>query len=311
MKFDFFRKILFTSHLLGPSYESVAKDWNIPSKERSGDVSWFARKVHLKGKHVWVARPSEPKEKRLLDILKETCREMGIRKVPRLLIYADYDPNAASESFTGEILISTNLADIMSHDQLKAILGHELDHYRNRARDTAFTGANLAFWGGVFAGLKHFINKYVSAYTVISTNPLTKVQKQPWFKRLMLRGGNLALTIAGLLVSFKGLSYVHNWYHRRVESEADLAGAKAGGVQAMADSLQVLDKRVGEILEEKVPWGEAKDPNEAKTRELDHPRVRDRIKKILHNAPASGGYAEKETGNAEKNAAAPAPAKSL
>ncbi len=336
MKFDLWNRFLHMFNpmfhsLAPPSYDSVAKHWNVPAEEQSGEVSRTVKNSDLKGMHIWVARPSEPREKELLDILNETCLEMGIKKVPKLLIYANYIPNAASEGHTSEIMFSTDLLENMSlpepdpktgkllmHNEVKAVMGHELDHHKHLFRDLVFKLANIVFFVGMFAALKSFIDKHLDTYKIINKSspptakqrswPLNRLldgsivtkEQKPQPLRAILGTSNFILSVTNFIGTIIiGLGLVQNWYQRWAESRADAAGAKVAGTQAMVNALRILERRSGEIAEDKINWGEMPKPDDLKTRDLDHDRTSDRIKKLLENAPK--GYVDKKSEETQKD----------
>lgn len=254
-------------------FEDSDTSWNIPPADESGRVSTIARTTsQAKNGAIWQARESEPRENELIGIMQETCRTMGIKKIPRVLIY-DHDwPNAAKVRFTREVMFSTKLLDIMTPDEVKAVTAHELMHLRHSTRDNITMGLNLL---GAEAATAIGFN------LVRNTNP-----QRP--STLLLK----YLALSELVVNaaqFLWLGITQNWFTRRAEKEADVGAAKAVGSQSMIDSLQTLGKMEDEFHDEQEKHGRF-DWRKYTTNLpifFTHPPIEKRIDNIIKHAPKS------------------------
>lgn len=286
-----FNRLLTFRSIQEETYEDVARTWHIPSPANSGQIPWLIRNVELPGKHIWIARPNMPREKELIDLLHETCAQMGIKRIPRLFIYADYIPNAASEPYTGSILFSTNLLEIMTRDEIKAAMGHELTHHKHSARDVTVElgSAGISLVGGYAAGLaawRYIMNKGSGILRV------DNVFKPKGWGLYILASMASSSTFIGINTL---VGHFQKAYQRWCETQADDGGAKVAGTQAMIDSLRVLDARAHEIVKEKnearkdsIAWGETApipDPEDPrKKEERDHPLDSERIDHLKKKA---------------------------
>lgn len=241
------------------SQKDKPASWNIPPKKERGEVPWSDRQIIRRGlqtQDMWVARSSEPREKELIDMLHETCKEMGIKKIPKLLIYDSEIPNAYSNLYSvgGSLGFSTNLLDIMSPKEIKAIMGHELTHYRNRRRDLAViygimaaTDATVALIAGGVDGHHHVAGTQIT-YTEVD--------------------------YAALPVWYTAQQTASRWR----ETGADMGSAKYLGPEPMQDALRTLQKRGQEIQKER--GATEKSTHKTPAIWLSHPPTDKRIKDL-------------------------------
>lgn len=257
---------------------SKRSQWDIPPPDQSGNVPWLAKttaKLFLKSQGMWAARPARPREKELIDILNETCREMGISNIPRLFIYDSYKPNAVATLIGDNILFSTNLLDIMQHDQVKAIMGHELTHHsRQKPKSIA-----VLLSTGIIADIA--ANRaFHSLRNQTAKNPATRLLQSaarvPFLGEVIREIANFSMFLAS-----------YGWFQRRFESQADLGGAKVAGEKAMVEALETMDARFKEIRRQEAKEGKI----DWKKYTLDlpifrtHPTIPKRIENILANGP--------------------------
>ena len=172
-----------------------------------------------KSRPIWKARLEVPKEKELIDMVDETCRQLGIKKSPNVSIYESHTQSPGAAGFINNYFFSTSALDTLSHDQLRALVAHELTHYKHKTRDITLIEGTLAL-AITTAIMASFILSPAIAIPAI-----------------------IGLSIATLSGEF--------WYRRRMEREADVGGAKIAGQQAMIDTLQALEKQSDKILGDK------------------------------------------------------------
>lgn len=256
--------------ILSESENNMAS-WNIPPPNESGRVSTWARATsHATNGAIWEARTSEDRENDLINVVQETCRQMGIKKCPRVLIYAHDWPNAAKLRFTPEVMFSTKLLDIMTPEQVKAVTAHELMHLKHTKRDNAISVLN---WLGAEALIATGFN------LVRSTNP----QKRSTLLLKYFAMTELVVNAAELL----WLGITQNWFTRRAEKEADVGAAKVVGRQPMIDTLKTLGKMEDQYHVEQEKHGRF-DWRKYTTNLpifFSHPPVEKRIEHILKHTP--------------------------
>jgi Zn-dependent protease with chaperone function len=241
--------------------------WNIPPENKSGNINSidrYAVKGELKGTSIWVARPNEPREKELIDMLQEVCRKMNIKPVPQLLIYNSNKPNAAS-SITKSILFSTNLLDTMTHDQVKAVMGHELVHHVNRKSDLI---KDIAVDFGIIAGYIVLRDKFVKPTSKLFTSKLAKAGE--------------------FIAAFAAFQVVGLWRSRLREYRSDRGGAMVAGPEAMVGALDNLHERVKVIAAEEEKQGKKHYWHKYAPEFLkSHPTHQHRVERIIQEAPHS------------------------
>ncbi len=83
-----------------------------------------------------MCREADPyRHKELYDIVRELAEKSGLKKIPRVMIARIPIPNAFAygSPLTGpKVAVTEPLLDILSKDELKAVLGHEIGHLKHR-----------------------------------------------------------------------------------------------------------------------------------------------------------------------------------
>ena len=127
-----------------------------------GGSYWFSDKLAIKSAHgVQVDRTQAPDYYRIVD---ELAQRAGM-PMPRLFIAPSDQPNAFATGRNPKhaaICVNQGLLQLMSWDEVRGVLAHELTHIRNRdiltgsiaaAVGMAITfGARMAMWGAMFSG---------------------------------------------------------------------------------------------------------------------------------------------------------------
>jgi heat shock protein HtpX len=193
----------------------------------------------------WLARSDHPQEKQLLDMLVGLSKKMHLEQPPPLFIYKSDAPNAAS-MMNGKIAVSTNLMQIMTPEQMEAVLAHELSHYRHRGRDWSvrlgITGTLVALITAITRSGKH-----------PSTRPKSFFEESMVFRWFTSETGKISpakvLEDAGVIV---GASLLRRKYKRTIEAEADREAATITEPREMIGALQNLEARLIEIRDEKL-----------------------------------------------------------
>jgi heat shock protein HtpX len=123
---------------------------------------WFSDKMVLK---MQGAVPlDESKYPKLVQMVRELTQADNL-PMPRLYIMETPIPNAFATGRSPKhaaVAVTRGIMDMLSYDELKAVLGHELGHVKNRDMlvstvAATFAGAigfiaEMAFWSGLFGG---------------------------------------------------------------------------------------------------------------------------------------------------------------
>jgi heat shock protein HtpX len=177
--------------------------------------------LHLGDQKAWLARPEVPAEKQLIDTVEALCARMHIDKLPKIFILDSPVPNAASV-VGGSIVINTNSMQILEANEMEALLAHELSHHRHAGRDVPVT-----------LGLPW-------AYNIGSAVMRSKI------------GANLDKQLAFSKVDSVGLIATNRLipmaWMRRNEFEADFEAALATNPKYMSAALEVLEKRIAQLV---------------------------------------------------------------
>lgn len=83
---------------------------------------------------------------------EKICREMDIEK-PRLMVAEMGMPNAfaVGRKGAGVVVISTEIIDLLDHDELEGVIAHELAHIKNRDVVIMVLGQSIASMVGIIA----------------------------------------------------------------------------------------------------------------------------------------------------------------
>lgn len=183
-------------------------------------IDRFVLYLLLGADDVWVARPENPAEKKLMDVVADMSLKMNIAKPPRLVIYTSPKPNAASLA-TGSIAVGTAMFEVMTPPELEAVIGHELAHHRHRSRDLP-----------VMLGIPLVYDAASSA--IAGSNPYRNMSRQ---SRLAYRAADsVGLLATNVLIPLA--------YTRSIEYEADKEAAEyTGRPQDMIGALKALERR--------------------------------------------------------------------
>lgn len=123
---------------------------------------WFSDKLVLT---MYRAQPVSPEQApRLYSIVQELAQNAGL-PMPRICIMPSNSPNAFATGRNPEhavVAVTKGILDILTEDELRGVLAHELAHVRNRdmlvgsiAATLAGAISMLAFfarWGAIFGG---------------------------------------------------------------------------------------------------------------------------------------------------------------
>ena len=103
-----------------------------------GGETWWAmnrgERTIIALSKVRAPNPQELQEKQLLNVVAEMAVAAGI-PAPDVLILKDHDPNAfsiASVGSNGTIVVTWGLVQLLTREELQAVVAHEVAHVRNR-----------------------------------------------------------------------------------------------------------------------------------------------------------------------------------
>ncbi|GAB7078486.1 zinc metalloprotease HtpX [Megalodesulfovibrio paquesii] len=123
---------------------------------------WFSDKLVLRMYRAREVSPSEAPG--LHQMVAELAREAGIPK-PRVCVVPEETPNAFATGrnpANGVVAVTEGIVSLLSRDELKAVLAHEIGHIRNRdilvqtvagvLASVVMMLANMAQWAAIFGG---------------------------------------------------------------------------------------------------------------------------------------------------------------
>lgn len=144
---EFFKALKYTAHALFDRGGTGITTWeklNIPATTRSN-----AR----------IATPEQDKE--LIEIVEDLSKKAGLEKRPKVIIYEAKSPNATWQhnGSGGTILVRTSLLNILSKDELRALIAHEITHsFQKKTRIFTWITGTLAALAGAI-GTTYFAYK--------------------------------------------------------------------------------------------------------------------------------------------------------
>lgn len=108
---------------------------------------WFSDSIVLRS---YGAQPlSETEAPEIHHMINELCQNAGIPK-PRVYFINEESPNAFAtgrDPQHGAVVLSTGIMKLMSHDELKGVIAHELSHIRHR--DTLIQSVAATIGGAI------------------------------------------------------------------------------------------------------------------------------------------------------------------
>lgn len=192
-------------------------------------ISLFLSKFMAKktmGVHL-IDRPQTPDEMWLLNTVQHQAQVAGI-KMPEVGIF-EGSPNAFATGWNRNdalVAVSTGLLQSMNHDEVEAVLAHEISHVANGDMVT------LTLIQGV-----------VNTFVVFLSRVIGHVVDRVVFK--VERGHGPAFWIVSLVTQFVlGIlaSMIVMWFSRWREYRADAGGADLAGRQKMISALRRLQQ---------------------------------------------------------------------
>ncbi len=129
---------LLTSNA-GPSeYHHVVPFIGIFSTLAAAGICWHASH-YGPGRVLWstgaweLIEPATPQQKQLVNVVEEMAIASGLPR-PKIWIVPDPDPNAFAtghDAATASVAVTEGLLNLLSRDELQAVVAHEMAHIRN------------------------------------------------------------------------------------------------------------------------------------------------------------------------------------
>lgn len=184
---------------------------------------WMAK---MSTKTQIITQPRDTAEKWLLETVKELADEAGIN-MPEVGVFPAMQSNAFATGWNRNnalVAVSEGLLRRFNHDEVRAVLAHEIGHVANGDMVT------LSLIQGV-------VNTFVMFFARIIGSVVDRVV----FKNENGHGlGFFMVTIVAEIVLGILASAIVMWFSRRREFRADAMGARLAGSGAMISALQRL-----------------------------------------------------------------------
>jgi heat shock protein HtpX len=224
--------------LLGVDHFLTKKGLNLPMLLAFSAVIGFGGSFLSLAMSKWMAKmstgaqvisqPSNAAESWLLSTVERQARAAGIG-TPEVSVFDAPEPNAFATGMSRNnsmVAVSTGLLQVMSQDEVEAVLGHEISHIANGDMVT------LTLIQGVVNTFVIFLSRVVG-YIVDS-----------WLNRGNERDGvgigyYITSIVAQILFGFLA-SMIVAWFSRQREFRADAGGAHLAGKRKMISALERL-----------------------------------------------------------------------
>jgi heat shock protein HtpX len=184
---------------------------------------WFSDRIVLRMYKANEVSPSDAPK--LHEIVDELSQQAGIPK-PRVFIIPEKSPNAFATGRNpdhGVVAVTQGILEILSKEELKGVLGHELGHIRNRDILIQTVAATLA-------GVIMFISTMVRWAAIFGMGGDEE------------EGGNPVVAIVLSIIAPLAALFIQMAISRSREYLADQAGAQfAGNPDYLAGALEKMD----------------------------------------------------------------------
>jgi heat shock protein HtpX len=180
-----------------------------------------------------IGQSADPTEQWLLGLVERHARSVGVG-MPEVGIFDSPEPNAFATGMNRNsalVAVSTGLLQRMSHQEIEAVLGHEMTHVANGDMVT------LALIQGV-----------VNTFVIFLSRVIGNIIDRAVFGDRQGRGiaSFVTVIVCQLLLGILA-NIIVMWFSRRREFRADRGGAQLAGTDNMIAALEDL-KRVHEPL---------------------------------------------------------------
>ena len=173
-----------------------------------------------------IEQPANRSERWLLETVGKQAEQAGIG-MPEVGIFNSPQPNAFATGMNRNhalVAVSTGLLDVMSQDEVEAVLGHEVSHVANGDMVT------MGLLQGILNTFVIFLSRVVG---LLVDKVIFKVQ------RGIGPGYFIASIIAEIILGILA-AIIASWFSRRREFRADAGGARLAGREKMIAALQRL-----------------------------------------------------------------------
>lgn len=196
---------------------------------------WMAKKFH--GVQVIDPQTSNPRERRLIDMVYRIARAAGMDTMPEVGYYEAQEVNAFATGPSKSrsiVAVSTGLMNTMTDSELEGVLAHEIAHIVNGDMVT------LTLIQGIVNAFAMFISHIVT--TIIMNAFRRNDDDRRGFGDFMLR--HFIYNVVSVVFMILG-SLVVNYFSRQREFRADAGGAKFSSADKMTSALMRLQKVYG------------------------------------------------------------------
>ncbi len=183
-------------------------------------------------------------ERRLVNIVYDLTRKLGIEKMPEVGIYDSPELNAFATGPSKNnalVAVSSALLANMNDEEVAAVLGHEVSHVSNGDMVT------LTLITGITNAFALFLSR-ILAYTFSLAMSRGENQNSSGFPIMMYSTFSMIFSVLFTLLG----NIVVAAFSRRREYRADLGGAKLVGKNAMIGALRRLQANT-EIIDNRAP----------------------------------------------------------
>ena len=173
-----------------------------------------------------IKKPQNETERWIYNTVERMSNNLGI-KMPEVGIFHNKAPNAFATGASKNnslVAVSTGLLDIMSKNEVEAVIGHEMAHVNNGDMITS------SLLQGVLNTFVFFFARIIAQ--IMSTNRQGRSSIGSYFMISMLMQ-----VILGALASI-----IVMWFSRHREFYADAGGANLTSNQSMANALRALKR---------------------------------------------------------------------
>lgn len=186
---------------------------------------WFSDKIVLS---MYRARQiQEPDHPRLYRLVKEVATINALMPMPKVYLVPSKAPNAFAtgrNEYHAAVAVTEGLLEILSDDELKGVIGHEIAHIRNKDILIGTIAATLAGAIGIAA--------YIARWGAIFGG----------YGRSDSRGGGIELLIAAIVAPIAA-GIIQMAISRQREYQADAeSGRITGKYRELASALEKLHK---------------------------------------------------------------------
>ncbi|MGY0399711.1 MAG: protease HtpX [Ostreibacterium sp.] len=173
-----------------------------------------------------IENPKNDTERWIYNTVEKMSGELGI-KMPEVGIFHNDAPNAFATGASKNnslVAVSTGLLQVMSRDEVEAVIGHEMSHVNNGDMVTS------ALLQGVMNTFVFFFARIIAQ--IMSSNRNGQSSSGSYFMISMIMQ-----VILGFLASL-----VVMWFSRFREYHADRGGAMLTSTHSMANALRALQR---------------------------------------------------------------------